>query len=72
MTSLFSTLNVILDFTEKEQVTFPPESIIKKMFWSAKQESKTSNCGTGGLVSFEEEKKKKISEEVINLLQKIT
>ena len=70
MTSLFSTLSVIPDFTEKEQVTFPQESIIKKIKSSAKQESTTSNCGTGGLlVSFE---KKKFSKEVINLLQKIT
>lgn len=70
MTSLFSTLSVIPDFTEKEQVTFPQESIIKK---KNHQLSKNLQPPTVALEdSLYHLEKKKISKEVINLLQKIT
>ena len=62
MTSLFSTL--VYPRLYREGASNISTGVHhKNMFWSAKQESKTSNCGTGGLlvkvVSFKKESKKK-------------
>ena len=59
MTSLFSTLNVILDFTEKEQVTFPPESIIKKCFDQLSKNLKPPTVALEDLYHLKKKKKKK-------------